>query len=484
MRSERPGDLEGDRAGLGVHLARQPGGHSALRVGERRRGDPLRGPRGIERLEPGGYEHGEIRRGGAHERRCVHLDELERAREDERGRRLPDDGDERLAEDDAGRRRRARHARSTELRRDEHLHRRHAERRGDRGDARLRHPWGERLGVERAEIERRGRVERVARADQQRAKTAADRLGREEIVQPRIPRAPPGPRDGRRAPLDRRERSGCQARAVLLPAKLVDRLQHLEQGRGDAPRGQRSPRVGRRAVQEDVHGRHLPLPLVELRERAQRSHVARELAACRLEGLLRLPQIARRGLVDRRDLDETRRAAPSGFTAIFRSSCSVSSARGRVALATVYADEPLERGHVFRRPLEHFLQRHFGARQIDGVLRVELAEARVDALLIVRIGDEPREAHPRLLGGLPVLERRAEIGVGRERDDVIGLRLQRRFERAARGERLADGHERLRAVHLQADAVLVVRRRRQAPLEEPGELPALAALRVDGAQTR
>ena len=152
-------------------------------------------------------------------------------------------------------------------------------------------------------------------------------------------------------------------------------------------------------------------------------------------------EIARRRLVDGGDLGDP--LAPFLRGCGEREELLHDLERARpVVLAAVDDDEALERRDVTGRPPQHLLQRDLRAGEVDGVLGVELAEALVDAQLLGGVGHEAHQPHPRLLGGVPVLERRAEVGVRREGDDVVGLRRQRRLERAARGERLAHGDER------------------------------------------
>ena len=115
-------------------------------------------------LQPGRDEDRELRGGGADERGSMRLHELQRARDHESRGWLRHHGDERLADDHARRRGRARNARTPKLRRNEDLDWRNAERRSDRRHARLGDAGGERLGMEGPEVERGGDVERVAGA--------------------------------------------------------------------------------------------------------------------------------------------------------------------------------------------------------------------------------------------------------------------------------------------------------------------------------
>ena len=142
--------------------------------------------------------------------------------------------------------------------------------------------------MERAQVERRGAVEGVSGADEERAQAAAHRLGCEEVVEAGVGRPFPGADDGLDTSFERRVHRRRHARRVAFAAKLVHRLEHFEEGGGEPPRGQGAPSVGRGAVEQDVHRRHLLLPLVELGQRAEGGHVVRELAPRRLEGLLRL----------------------------------------------------------------------------------------------------------------------------------------------------------------------------------------------------
>ena len=88
--------------------------------------------------------------------------------------------------------------------------------------------------------------------------------------------------------LERREHRRAHPGGVRTPAQVEDGGEDLERGRRQPPRGQRPPRVGPGAIEQDVEGGRLVVARVELGERAQQSHVLRELAPRALEGLLGL----------------------------------------------------------------------------------------------------------------------------------------------------------------------------------------------------
>src|SRR6185369_5009926 len=128
-------------------------------------------------------------------------------------------------------------------------------------------------------------------------------FGCEELVEARIERAAFTALQRRRLAVVRREHRRDDARCVLFPAQIVDGDHRLEERRREAAVRERSARVARGAIEQDVHRWRLLVTDVELGERAEDAHVARELAARGFERLLRLAKIAARDLVDRRQLD-------------------------------------------------------------------------------------------------------------------------------------------------------------------------------------
>jgi hypothetical protein len=150
-----------------------------------------------------------------------------------------------------------------------------------------------------------------------------------------------------------------------------------------------------------------------------------------------------------------------------------------VVLATIDFDETLERRDVSRRALQHLLEGELGAREVHGVGQVEFPEARVDRSLLIRGLEEPAQAYPSLLRGLPVLFARRELGEVGERGRRVRLGGERGQESLASSGVVADLRECASALDLHGHALFGIRDGRDTPLEEGGELALGAAGRVE-----
>ena len=133
----------------------------------------------------------------------------------------------------------------------------------------------------------------------------------------------------------------CVTRAAsFLPRRSNTAARMLEEARGEAARGERAPRVGPGAVEQDVHGGRLVMADVELGERAQHAHVLRELAARGLERLLGAAVVVRRLLVDGGELDDAPALVLRRRRLADELLLELDGAR-RIVLALVDVDEPL-----------------------------------------------------------------------------------------------------------------------------------------------
>jgi hypothetical protein len=189
-----------------------------------------------------------------------------------------------------------------------------------------------------------------------------------------------------------------------------------------------------------VHRRKLPLALVELRERAQRRDGRGELAPRRLERLLGLLEVLADRLVEPAELDE----ASESSGGVRREGDALSlrlDGAWPVALARVDVDEAGERLLILRVTLEHLTKGDLGARQVEVVGRVELAEALVDVALLAGRGHDARESNEALLRTGPLLCLRAQIGVGVERGHMVGGLRQRACEGSPRSLALSQSGE-------------------------------------------
>src|SRR5580658_588363 len=154
-----------------------------------------------------------------------------------------------------------------------------------------------------------------------------------------------------------------------------------------------------------------------------------------------------------------------------------------VVLPLVDVNEFLRRVEIVWGALENLLESDLGSRQVEQVVRVELAEPHVDASLLFRRGEQASEAYERLFGGLPVVLIDAEIGEGRQSIGMIGPDRERSFEGAAGADEVANCEQRATSPHVEPQATLRISRARDLLLEQVGELGMHFAGSVEGPET-